>query len=88
MPADVMWILAKHGVTLERFDGITPLLRMNVKFGAHLRFGVFGFLVHDVKDHTAGCRAALRSRVDADGLFCGPGVLFTVDVNPEKGINR
>lgn len=42
--------------------------------------------MHDVEDHTAGCRAAFGSRVDADGLFCSPGILFTVDINPEKGL--
>lgn len=41
--------------------------------------------MHDVQDHTAGRRAALRGRVDADGLFCGSSILFTVNIDPKKG---
>jgi len=47
-----------------------------------LRLGVFGLLVHDVQDHAARGRAALRRGVDADRLLGGAGVLLAVHVDP------
>lgn len=54
----------------------------------NLRLGVFGLLVHDVEDHAAGSRAALRGGVDADRLLGSACVLFTMNVDPVKAENN
>lgn len=48
----------------------------------NLRLRVLCLLLHDLQDHFAGSRAALRGGVDADGFFCSSCVLLTVNINP------
>lgn len=50
--------------------------------GKNLRLCVLCLLLHDLQDHFAGSRAALRGGVDADGFFCSSCVLLTVNINP------
>lgn len=49
-----------------------------------LRFGVLGLLVHNLQDHLTSRRAALRGRVDTDGLLGSTGILLPVHVDPNK----
>ena len=49
-----------------------------------LRFGVLGLLVHNLQDHLTSRRAALRGRVDTDGLLGSTCILLPVYVDPNK----
>lgn len=57
---------------------------ISVCVSADSRLGLVGLFLHDIHDHVTGGGAALWSRVDGDGLFCGTCVLLTMNVHPER----